>query len=76
MLKSPELEIEEVGVPHKIKWNKCKLETISFGHGITTTPLQAASVYSAIVNGGKLVKPSLVKERENRRQKFNFTRNK
>ena len=64
LLKSPELEIEEVGVPHKIKWNKCKLETISFGHGITTTPVQAASIYSAIVNGGKLVKPSLVLDRK------------
>ena len=60
LLKSPELEIEEVGVPHKIKWNKCKLETVSFGHGITTTPVQAVSTYSAIVNGGKLVTPSLV----------------
>jgi cell division protein FtsI (penicillin-binding protein 3) len=63
LLKSPELEIEEVGVPHKIKWNKCKLETISYGHGITTTPVQVASIYSAMVNGGKLMKPSLVKNR-------------
>ena len=61
LLKSPKLEIEEVGVPHKIKWDKCKLETVSFGHGITTTPLQVASVYAALSNGGKLVKPSLVK---------------
>jgi cell division protein FtsI (penicillin-binding protein 3) len=60
LLKSPELEIDEVGVPHKIKWNNCKLETISFGHGITTTPVQVASTYSAMVNGGKLVKPTLV----------------
>ena len=64
MLKSPELEIEEVGVPHKIKWNKCKLETISFGHGITTTPVQAASAYAAIANGGKLIKPSLIKKKK------------
>ena len=64
LLKSPELEIEEVGVPHKIKWNKCKLETIAFGHGITTTPLQAASTYSAITNGGKLIRPSLIKNRK------------
>jgi cell division protein FtsI (penicillin-binding protein 3) len=55
LLKSPELEIEEVGVPHKIKWNKCKLETVSFGHGITTTPLQAASSIFSYSNGGKLV---------------------
>ncbi len=64
LLQSPELEIEEVGVPHKVKWNKCKLETISFGHGITTTPIQAASTYSALVNGGKFVKPSLIKDRK------------
>ena len=66
LIKSPELEIEEVGVPHKIKWDKCKLETVAFGHGITTTPLQAVSVYAAIVNGGTLVKPSLIKNRKNK----------
>ena len=64
LIKSPELEIEEVGVPHKIKWDKCKLETVSFGHGITTTPVQAAATYAAISNGGKLVKPSLIKNRK------------
>ena len=69
LLKSPELEIEEVGVPHKIKWNKCKLETIAFGHGITTTPLQAASIYSALANGGKLVRPSLIKKRKTLKNK-------
>jgi cell division protein FtsI (penicillin-binding protein 3) len=66
LIKSPELEIEEVGVPHKIKWDKCKLETVSFGHGITTTPVQAASVYAAIANGGKLIKPSFIKNRQNK----------
>ena len=50
-------------MPLKFNWNKCKLETISYGHGITTTPLQAASVYSTLVNGGKQVVPSLIKER-------------
>ena len=64
LLKSPELEIEEVGVPHKIKWNKCKLETVAFGHGITTTPLQAAITYAAITNGGKLITASLIKDRK------------
>ena len=32
--------MEQVGQPIKFVWNKCKLETI-YGHGITTTPLQA-----------------------------------
>ena len=69
LIKSPELEIEEVGVPHKIKWDECKLETVSFGHGITTTPVQAASVYAALSNGGNLIKPSLIKNRKNKMSK-------
>ncbi len=64
LTKNPEIELEEVGVPHDLKWNKCKLETISFGHGITTTPLQATALYAAISNGGKLIEPSLIKERK------------
>ena len=60
LTKNPEIELEEVGTPHQLKWNKCKLETISFGHGITTTPLQATALYSAMINGGKLVTPSLI----------------
>jgi len=69
LTKNPEIELEEVGAPHQLKWNKCKLETISFGHGITTTPLQATALYAAMSNGGKLVKPSLIKERKIETQK-------
>jgi cell division protein FtsI (penicillin-binding protein 3) len=64
LLKSSDLEIEEVGVPHDFEWNKCKLETVSFGRGITTTPLQATSVYASIANGGKLITPSLIQDRK------------
>ncbi len=61
LLKTPDIQLEEVGSPIKFNWNKCKLETISYGHGITTTPLQATAVYSSIVNGGKMIKPNLIK---------------
>ena len=67
--QNPTIELEEVGVPHKLKWNKCKLETVSFGHGITTTPLQATALYAAMVNGGKIVIPSLISERKNEKPK-------
>ena len=40
------------------------LETVSYGHGITTTPLQATALYAAISNGGKLIDPSLIKDRK------------
>ncbi len=61
ILKRPDLQLEEVGNPINFKWNKCKLETVSFGHGITTTPLQAVAVYASLVNGGKMIKPNIIK---------------
>ena len=64
LTNNPTIELEEVGTPHQLKWDKCKLETISFGHGITTTPLQATALYGAISNGGKLITPSLIKDRK------------
>jgi len=59
LLKTVDFELEEIGRPHKFKWRKCKLETVSFGHGITTTPLQAAVAYASITNGGYRIKPTL-----------------
>ena len=64
LTNNPKIELEEIGVPHQLKWNKCKLETISFGHGITTTPLQVTALYAALSNGGNLVIPSLIKDRK------------
>ena len=61
LLKSPNLQLEEVGNPIKFDWNKCKLETVSYGHGITTTPLQATVIYGSLVNGGKIITPNLIK---------------
>ena len=69
LTKNPEIELTEVGVPHQINWNRCKLETISFGHGITTTPLQATALYAAMSNGGKLIEPSLIKDRKMKKPK-------
>ncbi len=43
---------------------------MSFGHGITTTPLQLAKAYAIISNGGFAVEPSLIKnELKNYQQK-------
>ena len=61
LLKPGNIELEEVGVPLKFNWEKCKLETVSYGHGITTTPLQAAAAYAALSNGGFIIEPTLRK---------------
>jgi cell division protein FtsI (penicillin-binding protein 3) len=36
--------------------------TISYGHGISTTAMHLAAAYSAIANGGRSVKPTLIKK--------------
>ena len=61
VLNKIDFDIEEVGEPYPFKWGKCKLATVSFGHGITTTPLQLAKGYSIITNGGFDIKPTLIK---------------
>ena len=65
LLQTPKFELDEVGTPLDFKWNKCKLETISYGHGITTTPLQAAAAYATITNGGYTTQPTLRKVSSN-----------
>ena len=62
MLKKSEVQLEEIGKPINFNWNKCKLETVSYGHGITTTPLQATTIYATLVNGGKIIRPNLIKK--------------
>ena len=70
ILDKIDFDIEEVGTPQKIDWSEgCKLETISFGHGITTTILQLAKGYSIIANGGFDIKPTLIKKNLNKKDK-------
>ena len=62
VLNKIEFDIEEVGQPIPFRWGKCKLATVSFGHGITTTPLQLAKGYSIVTNGGYDINPTLIKK--------------
>ena len=63
ILDKIDFDIGEVGKPQSIDWYEgCKLETIAFGHGITTTILQLAKGYSIITNGGYDIKPTLIKK--------------
>jgi len=43
------------------KWSRINLVTTSFGQGISVTPLQLVRAYAAIANGGKLMRPYVVR---------------
>jgi len=48
-------------VPPFQKWARINLATTSFGQGISVTPLQLLRAYGAIANGGKLMRPYIVR---------------
>ena len=64
LLDTIKFDLEEIGTPLSFKWGKCKLATTSYGHGITTTPIQLAKAYSILVNGGYNVEPSILKNKK------------
>ena len=58
-----ELKGEGSGILRSMKtWSKLELANISFGQGVSVTPLQLTTAFSAIANGGYLMKPYLVKD--------------
>lgn len=49
------------GIMQAMPWHDHLLANVSFGHGITATPIQIANAYAAIANGGILHQPYVVK---------------
>lgn len=61
LLSRMQTELPEVAVPTQPKvWKKINSITISFGHGVSTTPLQTAVAAAALMNGGKLIAPTFL----------------
>lgn len=57
-----ELTGETSGIVRPLKsMKKVNLATISFGQGISVTPIQMISAISAVANGGNLMEPNIVK---------------
>ena len=62
VLNQLNFDIEEIGKPLPFTWRDCKLKTVSYGHGITTTPIQLAKGYAILANGGYEIRPTLIKK--------------
>jgi cell division protein FtsI (penicillin-binding protein 3) len=55
-------ELPEVGKPiaPKMPWSKISSITISFGHGISVSPMQTAAAGAALINGGYFIPPTFL----------------
>lgn len=56
---------EEAGIvnwPSNPDWRPINLSTNAYGQGITVTPIQMLTAVAAVVNGGQLMRPYVVKE--------------
>ena len=47
--------------PAPDRWSGTHKQTISYGYGLSATPLQIATAYAALGNGGRLIAPSFIK---------------
>ncbi len=64
-LKAPSIELPEIGGPLiPSPWREVSTMTVSFGHGISVTPLQLVAGTSAIVNGGLLRPVTLLRQED------------
>lgn len=62
MLKPVSIELPEIGAPlYPRDWKPLNTITISYGHGISVTPLHLAAAVAGIVNDGKRAPVTLVK---------------
>jgi cell division protein FtsI (penicillin-binding protein 3) len=43
------------------RWGELSTMTISYGHGVSTSPVHLAAAYAAMVNGGTMVTPTLLR---------------
>ncbi|MET0170864.1 MAG: penicillin-binding protein 2 [Agrobacterium vaccinii] len=66
LLSKMETEMPGVATPTQPRtWKKINSVTISFGHGVATTPLQTAVAAAALINGGSLMNPTFLPRSKN-----------
>ncbi|MGD0337314.1 MAG: penicillin-binding transpeptidase domain-containing protein [Bacteroidota bacterium] len=44
------------------QWSKTTLNTMAYGYEVGVTPIQIASAYAAVANGGELMKPFIIRK--------------
>lgn len=65
LMEPAPIEMAEARSGHPLfpaQWSEISLLTISYGHGLSTSPLNLATAYATIANGGLRVTPTLLRQ--------------
>ena len=65
LTRQEDIELFELGTPLPPRhWGEIETMTVAYGHGMSVSPLHLATATAAIINGGILHRPTLVKIRD------------
>lgn len=56
-------EVTKPLFPDESSWTELTMATVSFGYGVSITPLHLAKAYAIMVNGGQDIQPTIVKSK-------------
>lgn len=76
MLEPTGFEIVEAATGRPLlpaNWSELSTMTISYGHGLSTSPMHLAAGYAAIANGGYKVQPTILKKHKTEKGPRVFT---
>ena len=63
LMEPVKIELPELATPrYPSEWSTLSMMTISYGHGMSVTPLHLVKAFASIVNGGTLENLTLVKD--------------
>lgn len=78
MLEATSFELVEAATGKPLlpkNWSEISAMTISYGHGLSTSPMHLAAGYAALANGGHKVEPTIIKQDGPRLGKRVFSEN-
>ena len=65
LMDKPKLELSEIGRPLIPRdWREINTMTIAYGYGLSASPIQMARAMGAVINGGYMIEPTLLKRKK------------
>jgi cell division protein FtsI (penicillin-binding protein 3) len=56
------IEEKNITSQYPANWSEISTMTISYGHGLSSSPLHVATAFASVLNGGLRIRPTLIKD--------------